>query len=141
MTKQKKRLTVAELMSPNVISLRPDDRVSQAVREMTLAGVRHLPIVEHGRIVGIVSSHDLAAVLDAPDDAALRTLMSSDVVSVLPDAPAVEAVGLMIDAKYGALPVVTNGGELVGIITATDFLAVAQHALLGEPIEREPGEI
>ncbi len=141
MTKKKKRASVADFMSPNVISLRADDRVSQAVREMTLAGVRHLPIVEHGRIVGIVSSHDLAAAIDAPEDAALRTLMSTDVVSVSPEAPAVEAVGLMIDAKYGALPVVTSNGELVGIITATDFLAVAQHALLGEPIEREAGEI
>ena len=93
------------------------------------------------QLVGIVSSHDLAAAIDAPEDAALRTLMSTDVVSVSPEAPAVEAVGLMIDAKYGALPVVTSNGELVGIITATDFLAVAQHALLGEPIEREAGEI
>lgn len=115
--------------------------MSQAFREMTLAGVRHLPIVSHGRLVGIVSSHDLAAALDAPGDPRLREIMSDQVRTVSPDTPAVKAIGLMIDAKYNALPVVAKTGELVGIITATDFLVIAEHALRGEPIEREAGEV
>ncbi len=133
--------TVAEFMSPSVISLRPEDHVSQAFREMTLAGVRHLPIVSHDRVVGIVSSHDLAAALDAPGDPKLQAIMSTEVRTVTPETPAVKAIGLMIDAKYNALPVVSKQGDLVGIITATDFLVIAEHALRGESIEREAGEV
>jgi CBS domain-containing protein len=133
--------TVGEFMSTSVISLRPEDHVSQAIREMTLAGVRHLPVVAHERVVGIISSHDVAAALEAEGDPELRAIMSTDVATVTPDTPAVNAIGRMIDAKYNALPVVSKHGELVGIITATDFLAVAEHALRGETIERVAGEV
>jgi CBS-domain-containing membrane protein len=58
-----------------------------------------------------------------------------------PDTPAEEAVALMIDQKFGALPVTNEDGELIGIVTATDFLVVAHQALTGAPIERLPQEM
>jgi CBS domain-containing protein len=129
-------------MSPAVVTMRESDRVSQAVREMTAACVRHLPIVDrHDCVVGLVSSHDIVAALERGGDATLRSIMTKAVQTVGPDTPAEEAVALMIDQKFGALPVTNEDGELIGIVTATDFLVVAHQALTGAPIERLPQEM
>lgn len=138
----KRKHTVREFMSTSVIFLRERDHLSQALREMTLAAVRHLPIVdEHRKLVGLVSSHDLVAAVEREGDATLAGLMTREVATTTPDAPAVDAVGMMIDQKFSCLPVVSKTGELVGILTATDFLVVAQQALQGAPLERLPSEV
>jgi CBS domain-containing protein len=129
-------------MSRALITLRETDRVSQAAREMSLGSIRHMPVVDkHGRLVGIVSSHDLMAVLGQKEDPELKNVMTGRVLTVSPETPAEEAVGFLIDLKVNALPVVDKSGELVGIITATDFLVVAEQALSGDRIDREPDEV
>jgi len=63
--------------------------------------------------------------------------MRTDVLKVPPEIPAHEAAAMMIEHKIGMLPVVENDGQLVGIVTETDFLEVAREALLGvEPALR-----
>jgi len=71
----------------------------------------------------------------------VRSIMTKSVVTVSPDTPADEAVSLMIEHKVHALPVLGDGGILVGIVTATDFLVVAHQALTGAPMDRLPSEI
>ena len=138
----KRKPLVRDLMSEAVITLRATDRVSQALREMTLGSVRHIPVVDvHGRLVGLVSSHDLVAAVERAGDPPLDSLMTKDLVTVGPDTPAATAVGDMIDHKRNCLPVVGKDGELLGILTATDFLVVAQQALSGAPIERLAHEL
>jgi CBS domain-containing membrane protein len=139
----KKRLhKVEDLMSTAVLSLRATDRVSQALREMTLAGVRHMPVVDgSGRLRGIVSSHDVVAVIEKRGDPELGSIMTQNVRTVSPETRADVAAAMMIDGKFNCLPVVGRDGELVGIITATDFLVVAQQALAGSAITRLASEI
>ena len=67
--------------------------------------------------------------------------MTTVVHTVTPGARAEDAAGMMMDLKINALPVVDKNGELVGIVTATDYLAVAHQALTGTEVEREVGEI
>lgn len=141
MTK-KQRLLTSQLMSTSVLSMREGDRVSQVVREMTLAAVRHMPVVDaHNKLVGLVSSHDVVAALERGGDPMVRSIMTKQVVSVTPDTPADEAVATMIERRVHALPVLDPEGLLVGIITATDFLVVAHQALTGAPVDRLPSEI
>jgi len=129
-------------MSRGVLTMRSTDTVYQAAREMSVAAIRHMPIVDaHGKVVGIVSSHDLIAALAQHDDAELGRVMTTVVHTVSPGARADDAAGMMIDLKVNALPVVAKNGELVGIITATDFLAVAHQVLGGQAVEREVGEV
>jgi len=139
---RKRRLRVDQIMSKAVLSMRESDLLSQVAREMALAAVRHMPVVDsHTRLVGIVSSHDVVGAIERGGDPSVRSIMTKNVVSVSPDTPADEAVSLMIEHKVHALPVLGDGGILVGIITATDFLVVAHQALTGEPMDRLPSEI
>jgi len=138
----KRRRFVSDLMSSATITLRESDRLSQAVREMTLASVRHLPVVDaEGGLVGLVSSHDLVAAIERPGDPQLSAFMTRRVISVRRETPAEAAVAIMIDQKVSALPVVGERGEVVGIVTATDFLVVAYQALTGAPVGRLASEI
>ena len=140
MTK-KTALKVENFMSTQLITLRETDTISQAAREMSEASIRHVPIVDgHGRLRGIVSSHDLMAALGQKDDIALSSIMTQNVLTVEPSAPAHEAVGMLIDHKINALPVVNAEGDVIGIITATDFLVVAHQALSGAKLERTAAE-
>ncbi len=139
---KKSRLTTSQLMSSSVLSMRESDLISQVAREMTLAAVRHMPVVDaHNRLVGLASSHDIVAALERGGDPMVRSIMTKQVVSVTPDTPAHEAVALMIERRIHALPVLDEGDVLVGIITATDFLVVAHQALTGAPLDRLPTEI
>ena len=61
----------------------------------------------------------------------IRSLMTKSVRTIAPDALALEAVDLLLDHKIGCVPVVTEDGQLVGIVTETDFLRVARDGLLG----------
>ncbi len=96
---------------------------------------RHFPVVADGRLVGILSDRDLRAAHGEGrrDDTPVADLMSTDVVTLGPDAPLSEAARLMAEGKLGALPVV-EGERLLGILTLTD---VVEHCL-GTLREPEP---
>jgi CBS domain-containing protein len=142
MSKKPLHKTVGELMSTVLVSLREVDRVSTAAREMTLSAIRHLPVVdEKGHLVGLVSNADIVAALSQKNDPEIGTIMARDLYTVKRDSPAERAAATMIDQKLNALPVIGVGGELIGIITATDFLVVAYQALTGAPIERVADEM
>lgn len=108
------------------------------MRRLIDLDVRHLPIVNDGELVGIISDRDLRdvtsrlvaegeteinRVLDRP----ISDLMSADVLSVDPETELEEVVDLMIEHRVGALPVVSPGtDELVGIVSYVDVLRAAR---------------
>ena len=92
--------------------------------------VRHLPVVEQGVLVGIVSDRDLLLTASRADagklsfpDKVLGEIMSTAVVTCTANTSVAEAARLMIDKKIDALPVVA-GSRLVGIVTSTDLLGL-----------------
>lgn len=128
------KLRVEEMMTPGVIALHEDDTVAIADEQMRLADIRHIPVVDgQNHVVGIVSNRDIYKVLGTPDAAKKRIaeIMSRDVLTVAPEAPAFRAAEIMLDNKIGALPVVSEDEVLIGIVTETDFLSVAHNALQG----------
>jgi acetoin utilization protein AcuB len=110
---------------------------------MTLGGVRHMPVVRGGRLVGVVSERDLLraslsnltefgseqrrAFLQAVE---IKRVMSTPPIVIHPDATAEEAAYVMSEQKIGCLPVV-EADELVGLVTETDLLRY--FAGLGQP--------
>jgi CBS domain-containing protein len=129
-------LTVEELMTTNVVTLTSKDTLGEADVEMKLADIRHLPIVdERHRVVGIVSNRDiLRAVGRSGKGQGVRVVdvMTREPFTISPDRPARDAARIMLEQKIGSVPVVSEDGRLVGILTETDFLAVAHDLLEGE---------
>ena len=130
-------LKVSALMQTEVIALDSDHSINLAEGVMRLSRIRHLPVVEGGRLVGLVTHRDLvraqAAYLAEPARGhplavPVRQVMQTNVWTVTPDTSVLEAAQIMLDHKFGCLPVV-DGQRLVGIVTEADFLALLIRAL------------
>lgn len=139
--KRKSIRTVEEFMSTAVISLKEGDELSGAQLEMSLADIRHLPVVDkRGHVVGIVSDRDILKNVDKLHGGASPTpvahIMSRRVRTVTPSTPASDAAALMLEHKISCLPVVGDDQQLVGIVTETDFVRIAEQALLGVEVGR-----
>lgn len=135
---------VRQVMTSPVETLPPDATMEDGILLEMRRRVRHIPIVEAGRLVGIVTDRDLKratpSVLSGVDreeyervvrGTPLSRVMTRDPVTVTPETPLREAVGIMVERKYGSLPVLDGDGRLVGILTESDALRAFQ-ALLGK---------
>lgn len=132
--------TVGELMTRDVMTLNETQNLKLAEEMLRLHRIRHLPVVRSGRLVGLVTHRDLlrAAAQQAMDPAHqplwAGDIMVREVRTVRPETSLREAVRLMLDNKFGCLPVVGAEGELQGIITEADIVRYAHHLI--EDIDR-----
>jgi CBS domain-containing protein len=128
-------LKVIDLMTTALLTIKASESVTEAHTEMELGVIRHLPVVDdRGKLVGVLSDRDLLAA--SKRDRRVADLMTKDVITIHPEAPAYEAAALMLDHRIGSIPVVDGHGTLVGLVTQTDYLDVARRALLGLHLER-----
>jgi CBS domain-containing protein len=129
-----RELMVREMMTTTVATLGRNDTLDLADDLMSMGRIRHLPVLEEGRVVGVVSQRDLfrsalAVALGYGERAqklllktiTVKRVMSEPAISIAPDATVTEAACLMLEHKIGCLPVV-EGQTLVGIVTETDIL-------------------
>lgn len=119
---------VSDLMSRRLVTVSPDVDLAFAMQLMLWAGVRHLPVVEDGDLVGILSDRDFlptdgAGTMKEFLDQPVRQVMTGEVKTTGPDDDARTASALMAASHINALPVVDGEGALVGIITSSDILA------------------
>jgi CBS domain-containing protein len=135
--------TVSDIMTRHVITLLEEDNLERVSADFGHLHFRHLPVVDDGKLVGILSQHDLMkATLRAegkPADLArtarfleqtfVRDLMRTDVLTARPDEAVGQAARRMLETEYGALPVVDADGMLVGIVTENDIVRVASDVL------------
>ena len=125
-------------MQPSVYTVRPDDMIDRVFFLLHYEKIRHLPVMEKKKVVGIVTDRDLYKALgpksrsqgvqQTEGETALyviprkvRSIMRRGVITIGPEEDAAKAATMMARKKIGALPV-TRGDKLVGIITATDIL-------------------
>jgi CBS domain-containing protein len=109
-----------------IATVRPEDSVALAAQIMLWSGVRHLPVVRDGEVVGVVSERDLLRRGSAVGGKAaardpVERVMSTPALTIDADKPLVTAVWLMSGRKLGCLPVVGPNG-LCGIVTTTDIV-------------------
>lgn len=127
-------ITVEELMSVSVQTLSPTNNLADAKRMMRESDIHHIPIVDDaGKVVGLVSHRDVLAASESSlhedgtvpcTDVAIEEFMTRDVTTVDGRAGLREAALFLQKNKYGCLPIVTDG-QLKGIITDSDFVAIA----------------
>jgi len=126
--------TVREIMTPEVTTLARNDSLQLVKDIMTLGRVRHFPVVDGDKVVGVVSQRDLykaslGSVMKYGEKAnraflegiAVKEVMCEPVMTIAPEVTVQEAARLMMEQKIGCLPVL-EGTKLVGIVTETDML-------------------
>lgn len=127
---------VSNWMTPNPITIDPPVTLPQAQKLMRERKIRRLPVVDQGKLVGIVTLGDLRGA--EPSDAStlsifeahyllakltIEKIMTWEPVTIRPDATIQQAAKLMLEHKIGGLPVVDND-RLVGIITESDIFRI-----------------
>jgi acetoin utilization protein AcuB len=115
-------MKVRNWMITDVIVVSPKDTVESAIQIMQQHSIRHLPVVEDNRLVGLVTESSLRPYL-SPEKLKLplREVMIINPITIDPEASIDEAARLIYKYKIGGLPVISQG-KLVGIITITDIL-------------------
>jgi len=125
-------------MSPAPHSVGKDQPLAVAHQLMREHGLRHLPVLEHGKLVGLLSERDLyyletIAGVD-PENERVEEGMSQDVYCVSPEARLLDIVVEMMTQKYGCA-VVVESTKVVGIFTTTDALRLLAECLLSKTVE------
>lgn len=130
-------MKVRDVMTPDPIAIRSDRTIREALETLEKHHIRHLPILEDGRLSGILSDRSVApwrqTLFDAESwhDVDLEALLMQTrvadiverrVVSIEPDAPVSAAIDALLDHNIGAVPVVDDREELVGIVSYVDLL-------------------
>lgn len=126
--------TVRDIMVKNPATLERNETLDIAEDIMNLGRIRHMPVIDEGMVVGIVSQRDLfrSALLTAlgfakrteralKKNIRVKEIMTEQVVTISPDATVKEAARVMMDKKIGCLPVL-EGEIFVGLITETNVL-------------------
>lgn len=140
---------VAAIMTTEVVTIDAATNLARADELMRLGRFRHLPVVQDGHLVGLITHRDLLRTMAdafrdfaAPERAWLgahrvaqslraEQIMARTVLTIHPDATVLQAAHLLRHNKFGCLPVLADG-RLLGIVTEADFLGLAITALSAE---------
>jgi CBS domain-containing protein len=144
--------TVADVMTRKIVTVSEQDELDTAEHGMHRMRFRHLPVVDgNGKLLGILSHGDLlhAASSSLSDKEAerndlilkqpVRRIMQREVLTVQPGDSLIQAGKVLWESKIGCLPVVNAEGELVGMLTKSDFVRVALQ-LMGSDVKRNDVE-
>lgn len=137
-----KPIHVEDIMTRKVVSVRSDHSIHLAAGIMRLEHIRHLPVLDNERLVGLLTHRDLLAaqarVLAMPFDShdaatmsvAVTSIMRTNIWTVAPRTPVLEAARIILDHKFGCLPVL-EASRVVGIVTEVDFIRYLVESLDG----------
>ena len=131
-------MNVQEVMTPNPRTVGPDDTLQTAAQIMREEDTGVVPVVEDGRVVGIVTDRDIVirAVADGDYECTIDDIVSDDVICATPQMTTAEAAELMAEHQIRRLPVTDGDDRLVGIVSLGD-LAVKEgrDSRMGETLE------
>lgn len=117
-------MKVDEWMVKDPITVAKDQKIQHCVDLMKEHSIRHLPVVDNRKLVGLVSESDLREVYLASllEDLTIERVMIKEPITVTPDTELDEAARLIYEKKIGGLPVVDYYNHVVGIITVADLV-------------------
>jgi acetoin utilization protein AcuB len=135
-------MEASELMEKKVVSLGTNSSLMDAASVMHEHNIRHLPVVEHNEVIGILSERDLRGFLEELYESregtadttrrksmSIAEVMQTKPLTVDPTADIVDVIDLMIENKVGAIVVADELGQLRGIISYEDILKIAREKL------------
>jgi len=127
-------MNIRKRMQTDLITLQVDEPLGTAVEATASEQIRHLPILDGDRLVGMVSDRDIKRALPSAliewskaeyekilRETPVRRIMRGNPIIATPQASLADVIRLMLDHRISAIPVV-EGGKLVGLLTDTDIL-------------------
>jgi CBS domain-containing protein len=131
--------SILEAMTSNPCAIEADRSVAYAAQMMKQEDVGLAPIVENGRLVGMLTDRDIVVRVVAegkdPDTVSASDVASSDLVTIDPQQDLDEALALMARHQVRRLPVVEDDGRLVGVVAQADVAEEAKAKRTGEMVE------
>jgi len=128
-------LTVGQFMTTDLLTVHPEDLVDLAASLMDWERIRHIPVEDDGKLVGLISHRAVLRLVarghldrTSTEKVSVREIMRPDPITVTPNTTTLEVLRMMRDHKVGALPVVDEG-KLVGIVTEHDLISVSSRLL------------
>jgi acetoin utilization protein AcuB len=134
-------MRIGDIMTKNPLTVDSETLVMDAQKIMREKNIRRLPVVDKGKLVGIVTHHDLLAAAPSPATSLtvhemnyllakmkVKAVMKKNPVTVSPETPFEEALKLGQEKKIGSFPVVENG-KLLGITTESDIVRILTRVL------------
>lgn len=141
-------MKVKEAMTPNPVTVTGDTPLPKIVDLMREHRVRRVPVMDGDRLIGIISDHDVMATMPSPattlsrwemntllEKVRAKEIMTSPVYVAAPECPIEEVARMMLQRKFGAMPVLDDDDKLIGIVTESDIFRMFVDMLSGE----EPG--
>lgn len=119
---------VREIMNANPDTASPDQNVTELSYQMLNSGLQQMPVVEGGKLLGMVTTYDLWKRYEHKTtlaDLKVRDVMNAKVIKISPKDKVGTAAELFADRRFKTLPVVNIENELKGTITAFDIIKVA----------------
>jgi acetoin utilization protein AcuB len=123
-------MLVRDIVQTDLITVTPEASLATILHLLNRKGVRHLPVVQYERLVGIISDRDVKSVLALSSGLegldhyrTAEQIMTRDPITIAPTSPIKEAARLMLSARISALPVVQDA-RLIGMVTETDLLRI-----------------
>ena len=114
--------TVGEIMTSDVLTVDPSDTIGETAQKMVERGVSSAVVSDYGTLIGIVTERDLTRAVAGrvhTSEARVREWMTSDPITLGPDASADEAAKIMLDNGFRHVPIVDQG-RAVGIVSIRD---------------------
>jgi CBS domain-containing protein len=126
-------------MSTPVVAVTPQHSLADAWEAMRARGVHHLAVVEDMQIVAVLDDRAIAVAWpvggpEVPHQRLVSDIIERGVYCVLPETSVAVVAQVMRQSGSDAVPVVDSGGLLLGLVTATDLVALLAGAATGQPV-------
>jgi CBS domain-containing protein/anti-sigma regulatory factor (Ser/Thr protein kinase) len=139
-------LPIENVMKKNVISVTPDTTIKQLKGILRINRISGVPVLEGGRLVGVVSTEDVLTAIEAGElNSLVGERMTTQLVTVMETASIIEAIKKFYQSGVGRLLVVNEQGTLTGVLTANDItkglLETLSRTIQDNEVKRDPGII
>ncbi|TFG73878.1 MAG: CBS domain-containing protein, partial [Thermodesulfobacteriales bacterium] len=115
-------MLVKDYMTLNPRTVNPEDSAQEIVEKMKTLNYRQFPVVEDGKLVGIITETDLADALIRDKDVSIKDVMVTEPLTLMENASIENASDIIRIKNFNSLPVVSETNELLGLLTVTDIL-------------------
>jgi len=115
---------VRQIMTIDPVTVGPGNSIAEVTELMISNGLNQLPVVENGKLVGMITTHDLwkDSLNPEANHREISTIMSRKVIKIAPKDKVGTAAELFMDRRFKTLPVVNLNNELKGVVTAFDVM-------------------